>query len=159
MRYGPPQVVSSGQSLEHRWNADDECRSSVLYVGRETQNSEQAIQEEFRFLYGDYFGGFLMGNLLKLATLGDKRVFGLYTIEELQEQPEVERALAIVPGICFFMDAANVWFYGHKSGQLYVYDAETDELEDMGDIELGLNVLLDEWEESGNAGSSQTANT
>ena len=159
MRYGPPQVVSSGQSLEHRWNADDECRSSVLYVDREVQDSERAIQEEFRFLYGDYFGGFVIGNSLKLATLGNKHVFGLYTVEELQGQPEVERALAISPGIRFFMDAANVWFYGHKSGQLYVYDAETEELEDMGDIELALNVLLDEWEESGNTGNSQTENT
>lgn len=156
MRYGPPQVVSSGQSLEHRWNADDECSSSVLYVDRETQDSERAIQEEFRFLYGSCFGGFVIGNSLKLATLGDKRVFGLYTVEELQEQPEVERALAISPGIRFFMDAANMWFYGHKNGLLYVYDAETDELEDMGGIELGLNVLLDEWEESGNEESSQT---
>ena len=38
----------------------------------------------------------------------------------------------------------NVYFYGIKSGQLYVFDAEMDELDCLGPIESALETVLDE---------------
>ena len=48
----------------------------------------------------------------------------------------------------YFMDAANVWFYGHKDGRLFVYDAETDELDDLGELDTGLAQVIEGWQSS-----------
>ena len=48
--------------------------------------------------------------------------------------------------IDFFMDAYNVYFYGIKRGELYVFDAETDELDSLGPIESALETVMDELE-------------
>lgn len=61
-------------------------------------------------------------------------------------QPEVQHALTKDPGINFFMDAYNVWFYGIKGGDLYVFDAEYDELDSLGPIEPALEMVLIEFE-------------
>jgi hypothetical protein len=42
------------------------------------------------------------------------------------------------------MEASNVWFYGVKAGQLYVFDAETDELDRLGPVEPAIETLMDE---------------
>ncbi len=100
-------------------------------------------------IYGNAFGGFLVGNSLKIAVLLPRKVWGLWRIDELQMLRPVRIALAIDPAIDFFMDAANVWYYGHKEGELYVFDAETDELDSLGPIEPALDSLIDQWEEAG----------
>jgi hypothetical protein len=52
------------------------------------------------------------------------------------------------PTVAFFMDASNVWFYGHRDGTLFVYDSETDELDDLGPIEAALEKVIADWEAS-----------
>ncbi len=44
------------------------------------------------------------------------------------------------------MDEHNVLFYGIKKGQLFVFDAETDELDSLGPIESALETVMDELE-------------
>jgi hypothetical protein len=46
------------------------------------------------------------------------------------------------------MDAANVWFYGVKGDDLFVYDAETAELDHLGPISRELERLLRDWREA-----------
>lgn len=53
------------------------------------------------------------------------------------------------PELTFFMDASNVWYYGYKAGNLYVFDVETDEFDLLGPIEPALEQLMDEWEAAG----------
>ena len=76
-----------------------------------------------RGIYGDIFGGFLIKNTLKAAILLPRKVYGLWNIDELQIQHQVQQALAKDPEIEFFMDAYMVYFYGIKGGRLYVFDA------------------------------------
>jgi len=78
--------------------------------------------------------------------LTGESVFGLYTTRTLQHQPEVRSANLHDPEVCFFMDSANVWFYGVKDCQLYVYDAETEELDLLGPFEREFEELLRQWE-------------
>jgi hypothetical protein len=61
-------------------------------------------------------------------------------------QPDVQHAIARDPAIDYFMDEANVLFYGIKAGELYVFDSETDELDSLGPIEPALETLMDELE-------------
>jgi hypothetical protein len=44
------------------------------------------------------------------------------------------------------MEAYNVYFCGIKGGELYVFDAETDELDSLGPIEPALETIMDEFE-------------
>ena len=44
------------------------------------------------------------------------------------------------------MDAANVWYYGVKDGQMWVYDLPFDDLDCLGDVAKVIDELLDEWE-------------
>ncbi len=46
------------------------------------------------------------------------------------------------------MDAANVWYYGLKDGDLYVCDSETGELDSLGPVEAEIERLLIPWEEA-----------
>ncbi|MBI5569738.1 MAG: hypothetical protein HY914_07320 [Desulfomonile tiedjei] len=97
-------------------------------------------------IYGDIFGGFLIKNTLKAAVLLPKKVYGLWNIDELRMQPAVQHAIVRDPRVDYFMDEDNVLFYGVKGGELYVFDAETDELDSLGPIEPALETLMDEWE-------------
>jgi hypothetical protein len=99
-------------------------------------------------IYGDARGGFVIGDSLKLSLLEGPNVFGLHRIEELQGQQEIQRASALDPQIAFFMDSANVWFYGIKAGELFVYDAETAELDSLGPVDSALRTLLLEFDEA-----------
>src|SRR5712691_3581252 len=110
-RYGTPESVVSDGLLELRWLAQDNSRRSILYVGMLWDSQAEAHFGLYRKLYGDTFGGFLVGGSLKVAMLADQQVFGLYSLQELQDQPEVRDAMVLDPDVHFFMDAANVWFY------------------------------------------------
>ncbi len=74
--------------------------------------------------------------------------FYLYSLRGLGEQIEVKRAMELDPELSFFMDASNVWYFGHKEGRLFVYDAPFDELYERGPIESALEELIAEWEEA-----------
>ena len=50
------------------------------------------------------------------------------------------------PAVDYFMDEANVRFYGMKKGQLCVFDAEFDELDSLGPVEPALHTLMDQLE-------------
>jgi hypothetical protein len=52
------------------------------------------------------------------------------------------------PAVEYFMEDSNVWFYGMKKGDLYVFDAEFDELDSLGPIETAIHKTMDEIETS-----------
>ena len=145
-RYSPP-VTSIDEGIPARcWNLDDPEYSSALYVGMKWIEPWNSRFANLRKIYGDIFGGFLIKNALKAAVLLPRKVYGLWNIDELRTQPEVRQALARDPAIAYFMEAYNVYFYGIKAGHLYVFDAETDELDSLGPIEPALETLMDELE-------------
>jgi hypothetical protein len=145
-RYGKPQIVSSNELPEHRWNASADRLSSVLYKGLVWDDWLRHRFPDLERLYGDCMGGSLLGGCLKVAVLRGPRRFGVYQIEELQEQNEVRLVISKQPHLCFFMDSANVWFYAVVGSQLYVYDSHTQEVDHLGELEPGLRNLLQEWE-------------
>jgi hypothetical protein len=145
-RYGPPAVSESDGEL--RWNANEEQLKCILFwsLSWDTQlRNRFGILKE---LYGDVRGGSLLGGSLKISQLKGPAIWSLYCIEQLQSQPEVLRAHELDPEICFFMDSANVWFYGVKAGELIVYDAVGDDLGYLGPAEPALTSLLIEFEEA-----------
>jgi hypothetical protein len=147
-RYGEPIVITSTESVEYRWNTNVEADSSTLYKRVEPCGELQERFWRLRSFYGDAVGGFLVGDSLKVSTLDERKVFGLHYIDELLARPEVRHANSLDPDICFFMDASNVWFYGIKESQLYVYDAEFEELDCLGDMQSSLEELIDQWEKA-----------
>jgi hypothetical protein len=147
-RYGTPKLISSRGFIANEWNSEDERKRCKLYVGMIWNGENEACKRDYRDLYGDVLGGFMLGDSLKIATLAEIEIYGLYRIEELQRRPEVLEAKTIDPDIRFFMDSANVWFYGCKNGYLYVYDGETEELDQLGFIETEIEKLLIQWEEA-----------
>jgi hypothetical protein len=150
-RYSAPLVVPSEPFTEYRWNDSSEVKQCVLY--KELVWDEDLVKRwgALEPIYGNCVGGFLIGipSSMKLAMMRGPKLFGLYLIEELQAQPEVRRANSLDPAVCYFMDAANVWFYGSKEDALYVYDSATDELDSLGPIGSGLDQLLADWEQAG----------
>ena len=94
----------------------------------------------------------MIKNCLKAAVLVPREFFAVWNIDELRLRPAVLRALAKDPAIEFFMEAYNVWFYGIKKGELYVFDAETDELDSLGPIEPALETIMDEFEAARDGG-------
>jgi len=58
----------------------------------------------------------------------------------------VQSALLMDPAIDYFMEAANVWYYGLKGTELYVFDSEFDELDSLGPVEPALEEVIDRWE-------------
>lgn len=145
-RYGRP-VVTTRRGLPARcWNPDEFDYATVLYIGMEWKGTAQLRLASLKEIYGDAFGGFLIKNTLKVANLLPQKVYGIWNIDDLRMQPEVQQALTKDPRIDFFMDAYNVYFYGIKQGQLYVFDAETDELDLLGPTEPALEKIMDELE-------------
>jgi len=128
------------------WNTHQPEDEAVLYVGMQWRGILGARFASLKEIYGDSFGGFLMGDSLRAALLFPKKVYALWNIDDFRMQPEVQHAQAMDPGIDFFMDSYNVWYYGVKAGSLYVFDAETDELDWLGPIEHALRSRLDEIE-------------
>ncbi len=143
-RYGQPIVTTNRGLRAHCWNPDEFDYSTILYIGMEWKEASVLRFASLKEIYGDALGGFLIKNILKVAVLSPQRVYGLWNINDLRMQPEVRHALERDPAIDFFMDAYNVYFYGIKSGQLYVFDAEMDELDCLGPIESALETVLDE---------------
>lgn len=147
-RFGPQTVSSADAVVEHRWNIDDECRECILYKTLSWNDRLRRKYGVLEELYGDSRGGFILGDSLRLSLLEEPSVFGLYQIEELQSRPEVRRANKLDPQICFFMDSANVWFYGLRNGELFVYDSGTEELDTLGPVKPAIQHLVDEFEDA-----------
>ncbi len=144
-RYGAPAVTERDGVLQLSWGDGVQAPSSVLY--KASNGPVIAISHELQEVYGDCLGGSLLGGMLRVALVVGT-TFGLYGLNELQRQPEVQRARTIDSEVEFFMDASNVWFYGAKAGMLYVYDSETGELDRLGVIGVELERLLAEWQGS-----------
>jgi hypothetical protein len=124
-----------------RFRAEDDPRRAVLHLA-----SGASAPGELRELYGPIHGGFLAGDMLKLATLDEPEVYGLYSLAEYATLDDLEPFTAGVPGVTVFMDAANVYYLGVHGGRLWQYDVETGEVLDRGDLTEGLTAVLDEWE-------------
>jgi len=147
-RYGAPSVVATDELREYRWNQDNEPLSCVLYKALSPSAIRRPDTDVCSRIYGDVLGGFLYLDSLRLAMRAGPVVYGLYDIQSLWSQPEVRDANRMDPAIRFFMDAANVWFYGIKGDDVYVYDAEMAELTRLGVVVEAFQRVLDEWEES-----------
>jgi hypothetical protein len=149
-RYGLPEIIGSESSIEYWWKRNDESFRSILYAGLDWSAVENYARNKYQCVYGGFYGGFLIGDSLKIATLANKEIYGLYTLEELQGQLEIGGIHKKDPEIIYFMDAANVWFYGFRDNHLFVYDIETDELDDLGEIESALDTVIDGWDNARN---------
>lgn len=145
-RYGQPIVIPSEPLAEYRWNDEIESSRSILYKTLVWKEELCARFADLTTVYGDAVGGSILLGSLKVSMLVGPKVFGLYRIKDLQRTPSVLRALEHDASVCFFMDAANVWYYGVKGQELYVFDSETDELDCLGPVQSGLSKLLSEWE-------------
>jgi hypothetical protein len=145
-RHGQPVTALGDGMVTRRWNTGHPDREALLYVGMKWSGISGTRFASLKEIYGDAFGGFLIGDTLRAALLSPRKVYALWNIDDLRMQPEVQHALARDPAIDFFMDAYNVYFYGIKRGQLYVFDAETDELDSLGPIEPALEKVMDELE-------------
>ena len=142
-KYGCPAITRFDCGVEFHWQSTG--NDSILYKGLTWDDTLRLHLSVLESIYGDSRGGSLLGGSLKVAIVYGQVPFGLYQIEELQRQPEVIRASPHDPTVCYFMDSANVWFYGTKDGQLFVFDAEADELDSLGSIDIALNTVFDEW--------------
>ncbi len=145
-RYGRPTMGIRHGLPAKCWNLHDPDHAAAFYVGMKWNSAAGAQYTPLKEIYGDVFGGFLIKNILKVAVLLPREVYGLWNIEELRDLPQVRHALVRDPAVDYFMDAANVWYYGHRRGDLYVYDTATDELDSLGPIEQALEELLEDWE-------------
>jgi hypothetical protein len=144
-RYGFSTTTSCQELVARVWNIGDESRLCKLYVGLDWDPQLRKSHENLTPLYGDSFGGFLLGDTVKISTLVRQEVWGLYRIDELHSRSELQRALSLEPLIDYFMNAANIWFYGYKAGELYCYDAENDDIENLGKIAPALDDLITQW--------------
>jgi hypothetical protein len=145
-RYGPP-VPTKIHGLDARcWNPDEFNYASALYIGMKWDTRLGTRFASLKDIYGDVLGGYLIKNSLNVAALMPREIYGLWRMDQLQMLPAIDRALEIDSDIDFFMDASNVWYYGHKRGDLYEFDSEFDELDSLGPIEPALEELLDRWE-------------
>lgn len=149
-RFGSPSVVETIDFIEHRWNEHEPDRKCVLLMDDlRPELARSAFAPEIADVYGHVVGGFLVGTSMKIATLTSKKVYGLYRIGDLQELPIVRYAAHLDPEIHFFMDSANVWYYGVKAGHLFCFDRATSELDDLGDFAVAMEELMGSWEEAG----------
>jgi len=147
-RYGEPLVVSGAMLVEHRWNEEREARRCELCRLAGARPASETTPLLLQPVYGDFIGGSLLQGSMKLAVVAGPTIYGLYSLSRLRAQPEVCDAGQLDPSIEFFMDAADVWYYGLKGDELYVYDAPNGELYARGPVGSALVTLLQEWEEA-----------
>ncbi len=146
-RYGKASTVQTDSYVEHRWNDDDDTRRCILFMGEpEWPFSVLDDLPVLRRIYDGCIAGVLIGDSIRLATLVRREIYGLYSIDQLRRQPEVRRALQLDPDVHYFMDAANVWFYGEKDGRMCVFDGETQELDVLGELAQAMGSILDQWD-------------
>jgi hypothetical protein len=144
-RYGKPELcIRDGMAAKH-WDTGFPNDEALLYAGK--WPGILAVRfASLKEIYGDTYGGFLFGDSLRAANLLSREIYALWNMDEFRVQPEVQHALVLDPAVDYFMDSFNIYFYGIKRGQLYVYDAGTDEFDSLGPIEAALEERLDELE-------------
>lgn len=146
-RYGQPELTHKEGMRAKIW-AGGTASESVLFYSADWTKRPASKFRVHQPIYGECCGGALVDSSLRIAMPSGKKLFWLYKLHELVEQVEVERAMALDPELAFFMDASNVWYYGHKHGRLFEYDAPFAELNDIGPIEPALEELIARWEEA-----------
>jgi hypothetical protein len=148
-RYGPPLSCIRDGMAAKSWNYAHPDDEAVLYMGMTWKGRPGLYYASLQDIYGDAYGGILIKNTLRAAVLVPRHLFAVWDIDELRELPAVQHALVMDPAIDYFMDAYNVYYYGIKAGDLYVFDAEMDELDCLGPIESAIETLMDEFEAAG----------
>lgn len=143
-RCGEPIVAIVDELPAHCWNPDEWDYATVLYQGMKWNSLAGLRFKGLKPLYGNSCGGFLVKNALKVAHLLPGEIYGIWNIEEMQSLPIIQHALVMDPAIEYFMDNANVWYYGEKLGELYVFDAEMDDIDCLGPLESALQEVFDE---------------
>lgn len=149
--FGPP-VPEPGPDTDSlawfTWHANDPNNRSRLYVRTRSTPPSADLPDDLLACYGDFGGGSLIGTSMKMAAIDGRDVYGLYRIEELAAQPELREVHIARPDLCFFLDAANVWFYGVERGGLVAFDAELEEITELGEPATAFPGLLAEWVDS-----------
>lgn len=144
--YGARIIASGDWGPETWWLPEKPRLRSKLFCPLEWDDHLRASFGGLEPIYGNCRGGFLLGSWFKIATLAGPDIYGLYPIRELQSIPPIRAALAREPGICYFMDAANVWYYGVRDGELWCYDTDPDEFYSFGPMAEGFEQLLRMYE-------------
>src|SRR5205823_631517 len=138
-RFGRPTISPNGRET-WIWNSADEPRRCKLYrLTNKTVQIDQAIAG----FYGDFAGASLLQGALKVAVVDGEAIWGLPLIGDLQGSPILRRPKALANKIVYIMDAANLWYYGVKDGQLYCFDGQFDELDRLGPVGQSVNQLID----------------
>src|SRR5882724_11948845 len=101
-RYGTPTLEQMPSVLKYSWNDTVESRYCVIYDSMSWDKERRNKFGPLELVYGIARGGILLGGSLKVSILTGDTFFGLYSIKELQDQPEVKRANRLDPGIIFF---------------------------------------------------------
>lgn len=147
-QYGQPiSCIRRGMAAK-AWNTDRPDDEAVLYMGMKWNGIFEARFSSLKPIYGDSCGGYLVKNTLKAAILMPRKIYGVWNIDDLRIQPEVQRAIIRDPAVEYFMDENNVCFYGVKAGLLYCFDDETDEFDCLGPTEQALEEIMDSYKEA-----------
>jgi hypothetical protein len=144
-RYGPGQSGSSNEGLYVEWNGSYERKKCRMYLGMRWHAASRQQYGQLEPIYGEARGGFILLNAFNIEVLQGIIPWGLAHIGELQSRLQLQRE-ANTDRIQYFMHSANVWYYGTAQGQLYVFDAETVELECLGPTAEALMKVVDQWE-------------
>jgi hypothetical protein len=143
--FGNPNTADLEEFIEFTWNNHGDNMLCILYKKHDAYIVNDAIPLVLQTVYGDFVGGMLLRGVLKVAFVAPVSVYGFYAIGELNRQPEVTRASLLDSEVLYFMDSANIWFYGIKNESLYCYDSDTDELEQLGPIESSFEQVFMDW--------------
>jgi hypothetical protein len=138
----PAEDGEEGGLVARRWLQRGDPRTSVLYYAPAPSSPSVPSLEP---IYGAARAGVIAGTALKLAALGAEVPFGVPALEGYRETPELRDVLAEQPGITFFMDAGNVYFYGLAGDEVVEFDAGTGELDPLGPPEAAVGEIVDQW--------------
>jgi hypothetical protein len=141
-----PWVEEAGPNglIVRRWRAKEDPMTSRLFYG----SAEGAVAPALRPVYGSAHAGIIAGRALKLAAFGPPVPFGVPEAGGYHQAPELAGVLAARDDLVFFMDAANVYFYGISDDTVVEYDAETGELDNSGPPETAVPAIIGSWLES-----------
>jgi len=138
------EEVEQGELVMRRWLPKEDPMTSRLFYKSPEGVAVPALQR----VYGSAHAGILAGRALKLAAFGPPVPFGVPEAVGYRRAPELANVFETSRNLVFFMDAANVYFYGMSDGMVVQYDAETDELDDSGPPESAIPTIIDSWLEA-----------
>ena len=139
-KFGAPKNVFRDGLEWSVWNEDQEdLKCELLRTGN------LCAMPSLERIYARHCGGSVFGHWGRLATTGTNKLYGLYRLDDLNELPHLAEIRRRRPSLYFFMDAANVWYYGVDGDELFVFDYETEEFDSLGELSAGLRAVIDEW--------------